>query len=153
MYASKPARHSRNGGRHGIDGHLDNLVATLMTITTGLLPPCPPDPTIASNHLVGGGTGGKWVNINYNTLFWWDKNGIIRPLVHGGTGIFDGISTFVKTTCTSNPLVHCQGAMGTLTPVLNGMLNGKIMGTVYAGAISGIVGATIGGLGGAVTNA
>jgi hypothetical protein len=53
----------------------------------------------------------------------------------------------------SNPLVHGQGAMGTLARVLNGMLNGVIMGTVYDGTISGIVGATIGGLGGAVTDA
>ncbi len=43
----------------------------------------------------------------------------------------------------SNPLVHGQGAMGTLVHMLNGMLNGAIMGTVYTGAINGIVGATI----------
>jgi hypothetical protein len=80
-------------------------------------------------------------------------NGIIRPLAHGGTGVVDGILTFVETTCISNPLVHGQGAMGTLLRVLKGMLNGAIMGMVYANAISCIVRATIGGLGGAITNA
>jgi hypothetical protein len=73
--------------------------------------------------------------------------------VHGGTGVVNGILTFVETTCISNPLVHGQGGMGTLTRVLNGMLNGAIMGTVYAKAISSVIGATIGGLGGAITNA
>ncbi len=73
--------------------------------------------------------------------------------MRGGTGIVDGILTFIKTTRISNSLVHGQGAMGTLARVLNGMLNGAIMGMVYANAISGVVGATIRGLGGAVTNA
>jgi hypothetical protein len=80
-------------------------------------------------------------------------NGIIRPLARGGTGVVAGILTFVETTPVSNPLVHSQGAMGTLARVLNGMLNSAIMGTVYANVISGIVGVTIGGLGGAVTDA
>ncbi len=91
---------------------------------------------------------------HYDPRFRWDTNRIIRPLAHGGTGVVDGISTFIETMRISNPLVHGQGAMGTLAHVFNGMLNGVIMGMVYANAINGVVGgATIGGSGGAVTNA
>ncbi len=63
MYAAKPARHSGKGGGDGVDEHLDNLLATLTTITTGPPLPHPPDPTIVGNPLVGGTTGGKWVNV------------------------------------------------------------------------------------------
>ena len=93
------------------------------------------------------------MNVTYDLQFRRDANGIIRPLVHGGTGVVNGILTFVETTCISNPLVHGQGAMGTLACVLNGMLKSMIMGMVYASAISGVVGATIRGLGGAITDA
>ncbi len=93
------------------------------------------------------------MNVTYDLQFRRDANGIIRPLVHGGTSKVNSILTFVKTTGISNPLVHSQGAMGALAHELNGMLNGTIMGTVYASGISGVVGVNIGGLGGAVTNA
>jgi hypothetical protein len=59
MYAGKPTRHSRKGRGDGINKHLDNLVATSMTITTGPPPPCPPNPTIVGNRLVGGGYRGE----------------------------------------------------------------------------------------------
>jgi hypothetical protein len=137
----------------GVDKHLDNSVATSTTITTGPPLPHPPDPTIVGNRIVWGVTGGKWVNVTYDPRFRRDTNGIIRPLVRGGTGVVDGILTFVETTRVIDPLVHGQGTMGTLARVLNDMLNGAIMGTVYASAISAIVGVTIGGLGGAVTDA
>ncbi len=46
-------------GGGGVKEHLDNLVATLTMITTSLPPPCPPDPIIVGNHLVGGGYRGE----------------------------------------------------------------------------------------------
>jgi hypothetical protein len=153
MYAAKPARHSGKGGGDGVDKHLNNLVATSTTITTGPPPPHLPNPTIAGNRLVGGATRGSVGERHYHSQFRWDTNGIIRPLARGGTSIVDSISTFVETSRVSNPLVHGQGAMDTLARVLNGMLNGAIMGTVYADAISSVIGASIEGSGGAVTNA
>jgi hypothetical protein len=92
------------------------------------------------------------MNITYDPQFRWDTNGIIRPLARGGTGIVNSILTFVKITHISNPLVHSQGVMGTLTHVLNRILNGAIMRTAYTNTISSIVGVTIGGLGGAVAD-
>jgi hypothetical protein len=93
------------------------------------------------------------VNVTYDPRFRQDTNGIIRPLVRGGTGVNDSILTFIETTRIIDPLIHSQGAMGTLACVIDGMLNGAIMGMVYVSAISGIVGVTIRGLGGAITNA
>ncbi len=46
-----------------MDKHLNNLVVTSTTITTGPPPPHLPNPTIAGNRLVGGATGGKWANV------------------------------------------------------------------------------------------
>jgi hypothetical protein len=65
----KACEAQRKGGGDGNSKHLDNLVATSTTITTGPPPPPPPDPTIIGNFLVGGDTGGKWVNVTYNSQF------------------------------------------------------------------------------------
>ncbi len=99
------------------------------------------------------GYWGKVGERHFDPQFRRDTNGIIRPLARGSTGIIDGILTFIETMHGSNPLVHGQGAMGTLVRMLNGMLNGMIMKKVFADSISGVVMVTIGGLVGAVIEA